>query len=68
MRSNIKMLCVTNWGTVLELITEPVARTPYSNKLWLKSILTVADPNAIDAGQEIRVNDIKLVARIKYKK
>lgn len=72
MRKDIKMLCVTNWNAVLELKTHPYYwATEYVNgqheitwKIWHDNII-VADPNAIDAGMVIKLDEIKLVARIK---
>lgn len=73
MRKDIKMLCVTNWGAVLELKTKPYCwvseyKDRGRKKLTLKcfaGFLTVADPDAIDAGMIIRLDEIKLVARKK---
>lgn len=53
MRKGIKTLCVTTWGAVLEV------------KEVHQIGLTVADPDAIDAGQYILVNEITLIARVK---
>jgi hypothetical protein len=53
MRKNIKKLCVTTWGAVLEV------------KQMHNIGLTVADPDAIDAGQYILVNEIILIATVK---
>lgn len=71
MRQDIKMLCVTNWGEVLELRTEPVgwctsALNGYDEEIqFFMQNVTVADPNAIDAGVLISLDEIKLVARKK---
>lgn len=72
MRKDIKRLCVTNWGAVLELIspTYYIIHTPCSQD-FVKSekqfynIIRVADPDAIDAGQYISLSEIKLVAKVK---
>lgn len=67
MRKNIKMLCVTNWNAVLELkyfYLEHFPGRTYSDKM----VVTVADPCAVDAGTDMRLNEIKLVARIKSRK
>lgn len=65
MRNNIKMLCVTNWNAVLELrgfYKDHFPDREYRENLLIK----VADPDAIDdAGMIIRLDEIKLVARIK---
>lgn len=73
MRKDIKMLCVTNWNAVLELKTHPYFWiTEYVNgcrsEITIQAFnetLTVADPDAIDAGMVIGLDEIKLVARIK---
>lgn len=72
MRQDIKMLCVTNWGDVLELKTEPmgwctsVMLNGYEQEAqYFLTYVTVADPDSIDAGMFISLDDIKLVARIK---
>lgn len=74
MRSNIKMLCVTNWNAVLELNTQPffwkveydfAGRVIGLSDKEFNSLLNVADPCAIDAGMIISLDEIKLVARIK---
>lgn len=73
MRKDIKMLCVTNWNAVLELKTHPYYWvTQYRDRSrreiitqYFNKLLTVSDPNAIDAGMIIGLHEIKLVARIK---
>lgn len=67
MRTDIKMLCVTNWNAILELRTQPYKEWEYGAVIARKyhNILTVADPDAIDAGQVIALNEIKLVIRLK---
>lgn len=73
MRAGIKMLCVTNWGAVLELKTHPyfwVTTYKHDNtkmpaQQCFNEVLTVADPDAIDAGQTISLDEIKLVVRRK---
>lgn len=58
MRQDIKMLCVTNWGAVVEF------------KWWInakKTLARIADTDAVDAGMIISRDEIKLVARIKRK-
>lgn len=57
MRANIKALCVTTWGAVLEL----KGLWKYAGKL----LVDVADPDAIDSGQYISIDDIVLIARKK---
>lgn len=71
MRKDIKMLCVTNWNAVLELRTEPIGwctdctRGYDVEEQFFINSLNVADPDAVDAGMIISLNEIKLVARIK---
>lgn len=75
MRKDIKMLCVTNWGAVLELVTYPkYYSTEYLyqycpireiERVHFNTLITVADPDAIDAGQVIALDEIKLVIRRK---
>ena len=75
MRADIKMLCVTNWGAVLELVTHPKYYSieylyQYCPMREIERVnfykyVTVADPDAIDAGQTISLDEIKLVARRK---
>jgi hypothetical protein len=55
MRKNIKQLCVTSWGAVLEL----KQLSNIFNCAW------VADPDAVDAGYTIRRDEIILIARKK---
>lgn len=70
------MLCVTNWNAVLELRTHPYGWiTKYfanPNREIItqefSEVVTVADPDAIDTGKIIRLDEIKLVARIKHLK
>lgn len=67
MRADIKMLCVTNWGAVLELVTHPYRYGRGENnhvKLFMR-VVCIADPDAIDAGQTISLDEIKLVIRRK---
>lgn len=75
MRADIKMLCITNWGAVLELKTHPYywvteyGRGHIPSEIVYKyynSVVTVADPDAIDAGMIIGLDEIKLVARLKH--
>lgn len=64
MRTDIKMLCVTNWNAVLELnhfYTDHFPGREYNDN----DILDVSDPDSVDAGDYICLGDIKLVARIK---
>lgn len=71
MRKDIKMLCVTNWGAVLELITHPYSWCqdyrfkPERTYKVFKNLVAVADPDAIDAGQILLLDEIKLVIRRK---
>lgn len=55
--------CLTNWGAVLGVVKEPLKSgsiyCSISNSIW------VADPDAIDAGETIGTNEIKLLWRIK---
>lgn len=72
MRGNVKRLCVTNWNAVLELVSYPYTwetqYLPYRGKIVkrLANFVTVADPDAVDAGMVIRLDEIKLVARFKH--
>jgi hypothetical protein len=59
MRKNIKRLCVTTWGAVLE-----VKRIMYTPGGSIISCL-VADPDAIDSGQYISADEIILIATVK---
>ena len=64
MRKDIRTLCVTNWGAVLEVKGWYKCNFPY--RLYPDSMtLRVADPDCIDAGIIIGINDIKLIARKK---
>lgn len=63
MRSNIRLLCVTTWNAVLELKTD--TKFQLDNEICFLAYLSVADPDAIDSGQWIGIEEIKLVARIK---
>lgn len=74
MKADINMLCVTNWGAVLELKTHPKYysadylygyRQIRIERIKFYKFVTVADPDAIDAGQTISLDEIKLVARRK---
>lgn len=56
MRTGEKDLCVTTWGATLRV--EKIKRT--------RGLVTVSDPNAVDAGMDISINDIILIARKKY--
>lgn len=58
MRQDIQQLCVTIWGAVLE--AKKIYR--YSN------VVLVADPDAVDAGMFISINEIVLLARKKQTK
>lgn len=63
MRSDIKMLCVTNWNAVLEL--RGFYKEHFPGRIYKEPfIIRVADPDAIDAGMLINLNEIKLIARI----
>jgi hypothetical protein len=68
------MLCVTSWNAVLELKSHPyVLVTDHGNPpFWEEAVylefndhIQVADPDCIDAGMLIPLDEIKLVARIK---
>jgi hypothetical protein len=59
MRKNIKKLCVTKWGAVLE-----VKRMLYSRGGSILSCL-VSDPDALDAGQYLPADEIILIATVK---
>lgn len=66
MRNDITALCVTTWGAVLEF-----RGWHYNGRSLLmgssfKAVAHVADPNAIDAGQFIRTDEIKLIIRKKH--
>lgn len=64
MRKNIKMLCVTNWNAVLEL--KGFYTDHYPGRSYKENeLIRVSDPDAIDAGMIIKLDEIKLVARIK---
>lgn len=74
MRADIKMLCVTTCGAVLELKTYPyywiTEYLPNGRELisqGVNKLLTVADPNAFDAGQCIDLSEVVLVARVKHR-
>lgn len=64
MRPNIKQLCVTTWGAVLEVSS---IRHYESDNFYIGTAC-VHDPNAIDAGMYISTNDIVLIAKVKSKK
>jgi len=61
MRNDIRKLCVTTWGAVLE-----VRQIVWTHRLCndLKACL-VADTDAIDSGQYISGDDIQLIATVK---
>lgn len=69
MRHDIKALCVTTWGAVLEFKgwyqneNEPI--TPYARHRFYRPVALVADPDAIDCGQFISAHEIKLIIRRK---
>lgn len=64
MRKNIKTLCVTNWNAVLEL--KGWYKDHYPGRSYSENeLIRVADPDLIDTGTIIRLDEIKLVARIK---
>lgn len=69
MRTDIKELCVTTWNAVLEFKgwhhNRELAPT-YFNRKRYEAVAHIADPNAIDCGQYISINDIKLIIRKKY--
>jgi len=55
MRKNIKRLCVTTWGAVLEI-----------KGIWEdEEIVWITDPWAVDAGAYISKSDIILIATVK---
>lgn len=64
MRTDIRMLCVTNWNAVLELRGWYTFHFP-GREYKDNEKIRVADPDAIDAGMLILLCEIKLVARIK---
>ena len=67
------MLCVTNWNAVLELKPYPkIFTTEYGHDyrheyLYVDypRLVTVCDPNAVDAGMVILLDELKLVIRLK---
>lgn len=62
MRSDVKELCVTTWGAVLEFRGWHYTGRDVKR---MKMVALIADPAAIDSGQYIGSDEIVLIARKK---